>query len=295
MGDKHKSQIPVIEPEVENFILDKEVFYVECDGELELIDVHLECQRPLCFQGNKGVGKTLAFAAYAREHGIPIVQFDCSEGTKYSQLYGSFVLEGDDVVFKPGALPTAYMVANAHGKAILVLEELNALTPQCQKMLCPVTDYRAQVYVPEIGRRFFAHEDTKLLIGATMNPSFYGGVSEINEDLKSRFSILDFEYPTPQQEAEIMRCDDKQFRHNLLHLAVETRKGKESSNLDYALSPRDLCACVDIYNAYKEKFDSDEKALKMMLKVAVLGKFESQTSKETLRMRINSIFNVEVE
>jgi nitric oxide reductase NorQ protein len=285
-------KIEILPIRAEDFILKDEVFYVETDDELSVIEVHLETQHPLCFQGLKGIGKTLAFAYYAQKNEIPIIQFDCSEGTKYSQLYGCFVLIGEKVFFKPGALAIAYTIANQVGKCILILEEINALSPAAQKLISSSTDYRHQIYIEEINKVFKCIDENKLLIGATMNPSFYGGVSELNEDLKSRFSILDFGYPDANKESEIIRCEDKQLERMLFQIAMETRKGEET--LNYSLSPRDLVACVEIYNAYLKKFDKD-RALKMMLQVCIMGKFEGKAAKETLRLRIDSIFGVELE
>lgn len=274
------------------FVQDAEVFYVETDSELEIIGVHMETESPLAFEGPKGIGKSLAFEKYAKINGLPVVQFDCSEGTRYQHLYGGFVMIGEEVYFKPGVLPLAYTIANELGSCLLVFEELNALTPQMQKLLCPATDFRRHVYVQEIGRRFECKSGNHLLIAATMNPSYYGGVSELNEDLRSRFSILNFKYPSPMQESEIIRCPDKEIEGKLIQLAKESRKGENKEELSYALSPRDLCNCVKMFNAYSENGKwSQEEALKFMLTTCVVGKYEGDSQK-TIKGRIDSIFGI---
>lgn len=287
------SNIPILGVDEEHFRIKDEMFYVETDSEMDVIATHLDIQQPLAFCGSKGIGKSLAFGTFAQRNGIPIVQFDCSKGTRYSSLYGGFILIGEEVYFKPGVLPMSYMIANKVGKCILVLEELNALTPQVQKMLCSATDYRAGVYVQEIAQYFRCDEGNKLLIGATMNPSGYGGVSELNADLRSRFSILDFDYPTPMQEAEIMRCEDKELENNLIHLAKETRQGEKHESMDYAISPRDLAACVTLYNAYSKKF-GEEVALRLMLQTGIIGKFEDD-NKINIISTIDSKFGISLK
>ncbi|MEM2498282.1 MAG: MoxR family ATPase [Candidatus Nezhaarchaeales archaeon] len=109
--------------------------YIPQREELRIIQAHLANGIPLLFVGPKGTGKTLAFAYFAFVTRTPIIQFDCSEGTKRLDLIGRFILQGDQVKYVLGALPTAISIANEVGKAILVLEEINALTPQMQKVL----------------------------------------------------------------------------------------------------------------------------------------------------------------
>jgi len=232
--------------------------YVPQWKELEIIDAHMDMEKPqgLLFVGPKGVGKTLSIAYYAYMNDIPLIQFDCSENTKRQDLIGRFLLIGDEVVYELGVLPTAIEVANQYGKAILVLEELNALTPNVQKQLNQVLDWRQHVYIPELGRTYYCNNDNKnkLLICATMNPSYYSGVYELNEDLRSRFAEYHFGYPSESKEHEIlMRTTElpDELRNLIVTLAIETRKGVESGELSYALSTRDIVMFAELYiNTY---------------------------------------------
>jgi MoxR-like ATPase len=288
-----KKDAPVVKMlpvDSDNFVLKNRIRYVEVDDEFKLIKAHLENGAPLIFEGPKGLGKTLAFAAFAQKHKIPIIQFDCSEGTRYSHLYGSFVLLGEEAWFKPGVFPMAFEIANEKTFCILVLEEINSLSPQVQKMICPATDYRSSVFVQELGQTFRCSENSRVLIAGTMNPSYYGGVSELNEDLKSRFSIHKFTFPKPSQEADIISCDDKELTSKLLQLAVETRKSHEEQSLSYALSPRDLHTAAKMHTIYKEQWP-EKQALVFMLKTCIVGKFSPEES-ETIRARIDSIFGI---
>jgi len=101
---------------------------------------------PLCFVGPKGTGKTLVIAHFASENKIPIIQYDCSENTRKGDLIGRYILRGDETEYQLGVLPTAIELANEAGKAILVLEELNALAPNMQKQLNQLLDWRRHVF-----------------------------------------------------------------------------------------------------------------------------------------------------
>lgn len=291
-------EVEVIEPSYGVFVPTQVPPYVPVNGELQLLEIHLETGIPILFVGPKGVGKTLSIAHFAYKKQIPLIQFDCSETTRRQDLLGRFVLLDGQVKFVLGVLPQAIQAANQYGAAVLVLEELNALTPQMQKTLNQLLDWRRHIFVPEINKIYRLRPGAKLLIAATMNPSNYGGVYELNEDLRSRFAELYIDYPKKRKERQIVRevvgNVDQTILDLLLQLSEETRKGWENAELSYALSPRDIVMFLNLYQAYKEKMEPKE-ALIFTLKTAVLGKYEDKSERDTVAQRIMSIFGVEVD
>jgi len=285
--------VPILPVHAEDYMPDSVPNYYNRDKILELLDAHLENGIPILLTGPKGEGKTLSIAYFAAKKKIPIIQFDCSENTKRYDLIGRFVLKGNDVFYLLGVLPTAIEVANQYGAAILVLEEINSLTPQMQKVLNQILDWRKHVYVPEIGVTFKLRDGAKLLICATRNPSTYGGVFELNEDLKSRFVEVLVDYPNQLEQIKILETvtgfDDRDFLKKLSLLALETRTAVEDGTLTYALSTRDLVQFVNVYKSYKGRFN-DKIALGMALKVVVMCNYVDKTEKRTVEERIKSIF-----
>ena len=100
----------------------------------------------------------------------------------------------------------------------------------------------------------------KLLVCATMNPSTYGGVFELNEDLISRWAQIWVEFPSEKEERSIV--DLNGFKSELLpfnsegtqvttkqiwRLVGETRT---DDALSYALSPRDTVQLLLGYQSY---------------------------------------------
>lgn len=234
----------------------------------------------LILTGPKGIAKTLSVAAWAGKKQCPIVTFDCSEDVRRSHLIGMFTLRGDETPFVLGPIPTAIEIANEVGQCILCLEEINALTPQMQKVLNPIGDFRRKVEVPECKRVFRLNDGAKLWLCGTMNTSVYGGVYELNEDLKSRFRIVPLDYPPKNAEKKILselgsdgvKSEDVT---NVLTLAHETRQ----RSLDYALSTRDVVQILE---------DAQHCGLKTALWLAS-GKFEGQ-DRQYVEQRIESIF-----
>jgi len=253
--------------------------YVDVFGFHNLYE-KLAFEQNLLLKGPKGDGKTLSVFAYASQKHIPVVVQECSEDTKSFNLMGSQSMIGEKTIFTLGALPTAIEVANETGFCILLLEELNALTPQVQKQLNALTDFRQMVSMPFIGKSYKLLPMQKLWVVGTMNPSVYGGTYDLNEDLKSRFEELDITYPEHAQEKGILKAvcgniiDDKMY-DLIIRFAKETRQQATG----YALSTRDVVRLVK--NVSKLGLDT---ALQM-----VVCKFEGE-DRDTVMKRMSSVF-----
>lgn len=242
----------------------------------------------LVLVGPKGIGKTLSFQTFAALKKCPIITFDCSEDVRRSHLIGHHLLRGGDTPFVLGPLTTAFEIANEVGQCILVLEEINGLSPQMQKVLNGLADFRRRIEVPECQKVFKLNAGAKLWFVGTMNTAVYGGVYALNEDLKSRFRLLALEYPDPAQEkailtevvdSELLKKLEPKMLDRVLQLAIETRQ----KAMEYALSPRDVQQLVE---------DIGLVGLPRALRV-LIGKFDGD-DRNTVKARIASIFGVKV-
>lgn len=263
-----------------------DITYVDTNGLLGLYD-KLAFKSNLVLVGPKGIGKSLSLSAFAAKTDTKIITFDCSEDVRRSHLLGMFVLRGAETPFVLGPLATAFEVANECGSAILVLEEINALSPQMQKVLNSSTDFRKRIEVPEAGSVFQLEKGAKLWITGTMNTAVYGGVYELNEDLKSRVRLVPMDYPEVGQEQQIIaevlkaqniRLDPNTVNH-VLTLAHETRQ----KSVEYALSTRDVVQILE-----DTSYVGLEKALWL-----VSGKFEGE-DRSTVAERVKSIFGIDI-
>lgn len=234
----------------------------------------------LILVGPKGIGKTMSFQSYAAANDVPIVTFDCSEDVRRTNLLGMYIIRGEQTPFVLGPLTTAIEIANEVGKCILVLEEINGLSPQMQKVLNPLADFRRRIEVPECSRVFDLKPGAQLWLVGTMNTSAYGGVYALNEDLKSRFRMLSLGYPAPEDEQKIVlshfksKIDEVAVKKVML-LAQETRQ----KALEYALAPRDVVQILE---------DASTVGMERALRIAI-GKFEGD-DQTTVKARVQSIF-----
>lgn len=235
--------------------------------------------------GPKGIGKTLSVASWGGKRNYPVITFDCSEDVRRSHLIGTFILRGNDSPFVLGPLTTAYEIANEVGHCILNLEEVNALTPQMQKVLNAAADFRNKLEVPEAERVFKLRNGAKLWIVGTMNTAVYGGVYQLNEDLKSRFRMLPLDYPDQSALRTIVTEAASELPDNatvtkVLTLAEESKQ----EAMEYRLSPRDIVQILE---------DISNVGLENGLWMST-GKFED-TDRDTYVARIASTFGLNLQ
>ena len=263
----------------------QDLYVTEAPAYVDILKLHdiykkIAFDSNLLLKGPKGDGKTLSIIAFACEHKVPLVIQECSEDTKAYSLMGSQSLIGNETVFVLGSLPTAIDVANEVGNCILLFEEMNALTPQVQKMLNAVTDFRKMVSMPHIERSYKLKKGAALWVVGTMNPSVYGGTYDLNEDLKSRFEEIEVTYPASEHEKQILKrvCGQAVDDH-MLDLLIRFAKETRQQATGYSLSTRDLVRLVN--TVAKLGLDT---ALQM-----VVCKFEGD-DRDTVMKRMASVF-----
>ena len=273
--------------------------YTEVKDEFMLFDAHFESTEPLLLEGPKGCGKSLAVAKWCSLTEKAFITFDCSEGVKEGHLIGRLIIQGKSTPFHLGLLPTIIEICNKRGGAVIIFEELNSLTAQMQKLLNPLLDWRKGVFVEAVGIHYEVKEGNKLLVMATMNPSSYGGVNELNDDLLSRFTVEKWDYPTMSDEKRILKHNIDQFNvpaeivKQFMKLAQETRAAekRESESISHSISTRELDSIFRLYDAYSKKWDNP---VTKLINGKIRGMYHEEDEWNIVKSRIESIFGREV-
>jgi MoxR-like ATPase len=154
--------------------------------------------------GPKGVGKSMATQALAHEMTLPVVRVDCHEDMGASHLLGAVRIQGGSTWIDVGLLPLAVEAANTYGEALLVLEEVNALSPAAQIILHSLLDDRKSVFVPSLQKSYALQPGAILRVVGSCNPPSYGGTHSLNEALRSRFAVLPVSYMQKEQEMVVL-------------------------------------------------------------------------------------------
>lgn len=276
--------------------------YIDVHGILEkvmvLTDPTIEFGKPsnILLNGHHGLGKSLLAANLTKRlekatgKGVPMVTFDCSEDTFELMLMGSSrIVAGGETPFIPGPFPSAIHLANECGLCVFVAEEISALTPGAQKVFNRLTDWRNGLYVPDVNKFFQLDPGCHVIIAATMNPSGYGGVYTLNDDLKSRFDPILVPMPDPDQEKKILKALCPFADTGIISKAVQVATDSRTQATDYSLSTRDLVSFVSSYYRLKAVKDGPKFALTM-----VANKFEG-SDRDTMADRIKATFDVDLK
>lgn len=266
--------------------------YVQQMRELDILDIHMKNGKNIILEGPHGIGKTLAVAYEAFKNKIPLIQMDCSENSKRHDLIGRFILIGNDVRYQLGFMPTAFELANKYGFAVACLEEINGLNPNMQKVLNQMLDWRNHCYIPEIHKIYKLNPGAKLMICGTMNPSTYGGVFELNQDLKSRFLTIKIGFPKEAKEKEIVSSQVTVPNPTLLQqletIAIESRNGISQGTYSYAISTRDLIQTIEAYNLYPTDLKNEA------IRLGILNKFDEDQERKTMTERIRAVMGIQL-
>lgn len=269
--------------------------YIPMGDEIDMLETAIENGLPFLMEGEKGVGKTMAVTEVCAKNDISLVSFSCSSGTTIGDIIGREHLVGNNSVFKLGVLPTAIKTANKTKKAVLYLDELNALDPEVQKMLNPIIDDRRSIIVNN--ELYSLDEGVQFTIIATQNPSYYSGVNPLNEDLRSRFVGQAVEYPTTRQIASVIDWTDvpeDEVQQPLLSLAVDTLSMKRDDKIEYVISVRDIALFTKCYRAFLKNDVLKENALVNSIRSAILIKYADAEEREVVRARAQDTFGVNV-
>lgn len=286
------AEVQIVRASLEDLLYTRTPPYVDVFNLIPLYQ-KVMFQENLLVRGPKGDGKSLSVVHLAAMTQTPLITVPCSEDIKKRDLVGNFFVKGSQTPFMLGSVATAIDVANECGRAIIVFEEVNALTPNTQKQLNEFLDFRKSVSIPQAGKTYRLRDGAQIWSVGLMNPSLYGGTYDLNEDFRSRWIEVEIGYPSPGQEETILEANvpippgvAPETYANLIRsctmLAAETRDKKHS--LSYSLSTRDVVKLLRTF-----LFLGQDDALQLLF-----HKFEGK-DRETVAARISSGFSYKVK
>jgi nitric oxide reductase NorQ protein len=165
-------------------ILD-EPYYHRLNDEVELFEAAYATRMPMMLKGPTGSGKTRFMEYMAWRLRKPLITIACHEDMTASDLVGRYLLDADGTVWYDGPLT----IAVRYG-AICYLDEIVEARQDTTVVIHPLTDNRRVL------------PDFQLVI--SYNPGYQSVLKDLKESTKQRFGALDFGYPSPEIEAEIV-------------------------------------------------------------------------------------------
>jgi len=182
------------------YLIQESPYYLPIGNEIELFESAAKARLPIMLKGPTGCGKT-RFVEYMAWHlGRPMITVACHEDLFASDLLGRYLLINDETVWMDGPLTRAVRMG-----AICYLDEVVEARKDTTVLIHPLTDDRRTLAIDKKGEVLRAHPDFLLVI--SYNPGYQSVMKDLKQSTRQRFTALDFSYPVPAREAEIVAAE----------------------------------------------------------------------------------------
>jgi nitric oxide reductase NorQ protein len=202
---------------IEEFLVRQEPYYRSVADELELFTAAYNQHMPVLLKGPTGCGKT-RFVEYMAwklgrplsvmkdskgqevEQGevrVPLVTIACHEDLTASDLVGRYLLDAQGTRWIDGPMTRAVKTG-----AILYLDEVVEARKDTTVLIHPLTDHRRILPVEKTGSIIEA--DDRFLLCISYNPGYQSALKDLKHSTRQRFMSIEFTYPPPDIEAEII-------------------------------------------------------------------------------------------
>jgi nitric oxide reductase NorQ protein len=221
--------------DLQDYRIGVEPYYRAVADETRLFEAAFANRMPMMLKGPTGCGKTRFVEFMAWRLRKPLVTVACHEDMTASDLVGRFLLDAQGTVWHDGPLA----VAVRHG-AICYLDEIVEARQDTTVVIHPLTDDRRILPLEKKGELVHAHPDFQLII--SYNPGYQSVLKDLKESTKQRFGAIDFGYPAPEIEAEIVAHEagiDASAARTLVSIGQRSRNLK-GHGLDEGASTRML-------------------------------------------------------
>lgn len=173
------------------------IYYKEITNEIEIFNKVFLKKLPLMLKGPTGCGKSRFVEKMAQMKNIPLIQVACNEETSAIDLQGRYLMENGNTIWQNGPATTA--VKNGY---ILYLDEISEAREDVIVVIHPLADHRRELYLDKTNEIIKAHNNFMLI--ASYNPGYQNKMRDLKPSTKQRFITLEFDYPNPKIEQEII-------------------------------------------------------------------------------------------
>ena len=227
---------------IEEFIVRSEPYYRAVGDEMEMFEAAYRQHIPVLLKGPTGCGKTRFVEYMAWKLGrplavlkdnknaqpmsegevrVPLVTIACHEDLTASDLVGRYLLDANGTRWIDGPMTRAVKTG-----AILYLDEIVEARKDTTVLIHPLTDHRRILPVEKTGSIIEA--DDRFLLCISYNPHYQSALKDLKHSTRQRFMSLEFDYPPPDMEAEIVQKESGCTQEQSVSLA---KLGEKVRNL----------------------------------------------------------------
>lgn len=203
---------------------DSDVPYYQPQGtEVELFEYAYHNQLPLLLKGPTGCGKTRFIEHMAARLGRPLYTVACHDDLTASDLVGRHLIGDGATYWNDGPLTRAVREG-----AICYLDEVVEARKDTTVVLHPLSDNRRILPVERTGETL--HAPAEFMLVVSYNPGYQNLLKGMKPSTRQRFVSMRFDYPPPEQEAEIVVREtavDTAMAERLVRLAHSLRALKD--------------------------------------------------------------------
>ncbi len=174
-----------------------EPYYVPLGAEREIFARCHDRGLPVMLKGPTGCGKTRFIEHMAWKLERPLVIIACHDDLSASDLTGRFLIRGEETVWVDGPLTTAARLG-----AICYLDEVVEARQDTIVVIHPLTDDRRILPIDKTGELIEASPGFQLVV--SYNPGYQHAIKDLKPSTRQRFVTLEFDFPEPAVEAEIV-------------------------------------------------------------------------------------------
>lgn len=214
-----------------------EPYYLSVGEEVSVFEQCHQRNLAVMLKGPTGCGKTRFIEHMAWRLKRPLVVISCHDDLSAADLVGRFLIHHNGTVWQDGPLTRAVRLG-----AICYLDEVVEARADAVVVIHPLTDYRRVLPIDKTGELIEAASGFQLVV--SYNPGYQHVSKDLKPSTRQRFVALDFDFPPPEREAEIVIHESGAERgvvHDLVGLAGRIR-GLANRGLAEVPSPRLLVA-----------------------------------------------------
>lgn len=213
--------------------VEEQPYYLPIDDEVTIFETACREQLPVMLKGPTGVGKTRFVRAMAHRMGRPLITVACHDDLTASDLLGRFLIKDNETVWMDGPLTHAVRTG-----AICYLDEIVEARKDTTVVIHPLTDDRRRLRLEKTGEVLVAPPEFQLVI--SYNPGYQSLMKNLKPSTRQRFVAIDFDFPPPEEELEIIIHEsgvDRETGQLLVRLG-ELIRNLSDSGLDEPASTR---------------------------------------------------------
>lgn len=194
-------------------------WYLPLGDEINIFEQCHARQLAVLLKGPTGCGKTRFVEHMAWRLGRPLITIACHDDLTASDLVGRFLIRQDATEWHDGPLTRAVRQG-----AICYLDEVVEARQDTVVVLHPLADHRRALPIDKTAELVPAAAGFQLVV--SYNPGYQRMLKDMKPSTRQRFVALDFDFPPPERESEIVQHEggvDRAAAHALVALAQRLR------------------------------------------------------------------------